>query len=315
MRIAITGGTGFVGRHLAEELVARGHEVVLIARGVDCRDASVHQLPHTHFFAADLSNADELARAFSACGGVAHCAGINREIGRQTYERVHVIGTQNVVRAARMAGVGKLALLSFLRARPHCGSGYHESKWAAEETVRRSGLDYTIFKAGVIYGCGDHMLDHLSHALHTFPFFALVGMKDKPVRPLAVQDLARVVAAALCDGRLSRQTVAITGPEEMRLGDAARRVGNVIGRHPLYFRIPIAFHRMLAFALERVMTIPLVSRAQVRILAEGIVDPWPPYEELPSDLVPATHFTDDQIRRGLPEPGPFAAGDLRCCTR
>ncbi|MGA2511365.1 MAG: NAD(P)-dependent oxidoreductase [Candidatus Acidiferrales bacterium] len=55
MRIAITGGTGFIGRHLARELVAHGHEVVLIARGLDRRDPSAYAIPNTHFFSADLS--------------------------------------------------------------------------------------------------------------------------------------------------------------------------------------------------------------------------------------------------------------------
>jgi nucleoside-diphosphate-sugar epimerase len=314
MRIAITGGTGFVGRHLAKELVARGHEVVLVARGLDRRDPSAYEIPNSQFFSADLSSIEELSRAFSACGAVAHCAGINRETGEQTYQRVHVEGTGSVIEACRRAGVGKVVLMSFLRARPNCGSGYHESKWQAEETVRSSGLDYTIFKAGVIYGQGDHMLDHLSHALHTFPLFALVGMEDKPVRPLAVEELVRVVAIALTESRLSRQTVAIMGPEQMPLGEAVRRVGQVIEKRPLYFRMPIAFHRMLALCLEAIMRIPLVSLAQVKILSEGIVDPWPPFEELPADLMPVIAFTDEQIRRGLPEPGHFGLRDLRCCA-
>ncbi len=315
MRIAITGGTGFVGRHLARELTARGHEVVLIARGTDRRDPSAFVIPSAQFFAADLSSVAELARAFSACGAVAHCAGINREIGSQTYRRVHIEGTRNAVEAARIAGVGKVALLSFLRARPNCGSGYHESKWAAEEIVRNSGLDYTIFKAGVIYGRGDHMLDHLSHALYTFPLFALVGMKDKPVRPLAVEDLARAVAASLTEDRLSRQTAAITGPETLPLGEAVRRVGRVIGQAPIYFRMPVTFHRWMAFCLEKAMKVPLVSLAQVQILSEGIVDPLPPCDELPADLMPRTRFTDEQIRRGLPEAGAFGFRDLRWCSR
>lgn len=312
MRVAITGGTGFVGRHLARALVARGHEVVLIARGFDRREPSAYEIPNTRFFASDLCDVDELARAFAACGAVAHCAGINREIGTQTYQRIHIEGTRNVVEGARSAGVGKITLLSFLRARPNCGSGYHESKWAAEEIVRSSGLDYTIFKAGVIYGCGDHMLDHLTHALHTFPVFGLVGFADKPVRPLAVEDLAAVLVAALTEDRLSRQTVAIMGPEQMPLSEAVKRVGRVLGKHPLYLPLPIAVHRLLGIIFEATMKIPLVSLAQVRILSEGIVDPCPPYQDLPSDLLPPTAFTDDQIRRGLPEPKSFSTGDLRC---
>jgi uncharacterized protein YbjT (DUF2867 family) len=314
MRIAITGGTGFVGRHLANALISSGHEVVLIARGLDDRGGSVQDWPNARFFATDLSNVSDLARAFAGCGAVAHCAGINREIGNQTYQRVHVAGTRHVVEAARLAGVGKIALLRFLRARPDCGSGYHESKWAAEEIFRKSGLDYTVLKAGVIYGRGDHMLDHLSHALFTFPVFATVGFDDKPVCPLAVGDLTRILKAILVEDRLSRQTVAVLGPEEMPLTEAVRRVAKVVGKRPLYVPMPVWFHYVLARLLEATMTIPLVSRAQVRILSEGIVEPLPACASLPGDLMPSTRFTDEQVRQGLPRPGAFSKRDLRCCS-
>ena len=185
MRIAITGGTGFIGRHLAQRLAAEGVEVVLLARS-DRKELNSRGMT---FVASDLSDAAVLRQAFAGCDAVAHCAGINREIGHQTYQRVHVEGTRNVIAAASDAGVKKVALISFLRARPNCGSAYHESKWAAEELVRTSGLDYTIIRASMVYGRGDHMLDHLSHALHTFPFFAMVGLKEKGIRPLAIEDL------------------------------------------------------------------------------------------------------------------------------
>jgi uncharacterized protein YbjT (DUF2867 family) len=314
MRIAITGGTGFVGRHLARELIASGQEAILIARGRDLRDESIYKLPGTSFFASDLSDPQELRKAFSGCDAVAHCAGINREIGAQTYQRVHIAGTRNVVEAARQAGVPKIVLLSFLRARPNCGSAYHESKWAAEEIVRGSGLDYTIFKAGVIYGRGDHMLDHLSHALYTFPIFGLVGMKEKPIRPMAVEDLVAAIVASIHDTRLSNKTVSITGPEEIALRHAVRRVAEVIHRNPLYLPTPIAIQKLIAWFAEQAMKIPLLSLAQLRILSEGIVEALPPCDALPADLLPSTRFTAEQIQKGLPEPGPFGLRDLRCCN-
>jgi len=312
MRVAITGGTGFVGRHLARELVARGHSVVLIARGKDLRDQSIYELSGTSFSRSDLSASQELLAAFSGCDAVAHCAGINREIGEQTFRRVHVDGTRHVVEAARAAGVPKIVLLSFLRARPTCKSAYHESKWSAEEIVRGSGLDYTIFKAGVIYGRGDHMLDHLSRALYTFPVFGLVGMKEKPVRPLAVEDLVSVILASFEDARLVNRTVSVTGPEELLMSEAVRRVGQVIQRNPLCVSIPMALQTVIAWIAELTMKIPLLSLAQLRILSEGLVDPLPPCEALPGDLTPRTPFTAEQIRKGLPEPGPFGLRDLRC---
>lgn len=312
MKIAITGGTGFVGKHLARKLVTEGHEVVLISRGLDQRDVSTQGLPGIRFQPIGTSDFTALTKAFQGCDAVAHCAGINREISQQTYQRVHIDGTQHVITAARAAGVKKITLMSFLRARPDCGSGYHESKWAAEEIIRNSGLDYTILKAGVIYGDGDHMLDHLSHAFYTFPVFAFVGFRDQLVRPCAIEDIVTIQHAALVQGRLTRETVAVTGPEELTLSNAVRRVAKVVGKHPFFFRAPLWFHYAFGWLLERVMTIPLIATAQVRILSEGVVIPLPYANELPEDLKPRIPFSEQQIRKGLTAPKGFGPQDCLC---
>src|SRR6478609_5292135 len=98
MRVAITGATGFVGSHLALRLVSEGHEVVRLAR---------RARPDEDVVVTPLDDADRLAETFSSCRAVAHCAGINRETGTQTYQRVHIDATRTVVEAARRAGVEK----------------------------------------------------------------------------------------------------------------------------------------------------------------------------------------------------------------
>jgi nucleoside-diphosphate-sugar epimerase len=311
MKIAITGGTGFVGGHLAARLVEDGVDVVTIGR--TRRQAAGGPAGRLPALPARVDDPDALAEAFAGCDAIAHCAGINRELGDQTFDRVHVDGTSAVIEAARRAGVRKIVFMSFLRARPNCGSPYHESKWTAEELIRDCGIDFTIMKSGMVYGRGDHMLDHLSHALHTFPIFATVGFREHPVRPLAIEDLVEVLRAAVMEDRLSRQTVAITGAEEMTLGEAVRRVARVVDRHPLMFPAPVWFHRLLAQVAEWTMKVPLVAKAQVRILSENVVEPLPFASVLPPDLMPRRRFTDEQIRSGLPQPGPFTCRDLRCC--
>ena len=311
MRVAITGGTGFVGGHLAKALSAGGHEVVVLARGVDRRPwaQEVIRLPGVTHVQVGIDDESALVEAFAGCDAVAHCAGINREIRSQTYETVHITGTANVVRAAEEAGVRRLALLSFLRARPDCGSGYHESKWAAEEIVRGSACEWTVLKPGMIFGRGDHMLDHLSHALYTFPIF--LGIGQRRIRPLAVDDVAMVLVAALVEGRLANQTVGLVGPSEIGFDEAARLVAQVIGKRRLFVRVPFVFHRLLASVAEGSMTVPLISHAQVQMLEEEVVEPLRAPDVLPEDLSPSTPFNEDSIRDGLPEPGPFTLADLR----
>jgi uncharacterized protein YbjT (DUF2867 family) len=298
MKFAVTGSSGFVGGHLSRLLATEGHELVLISRrnGID------------------VTNAGAMAQAFKGCQAVIHCAGINREIGKQTYSAVHVEGTRTVINCAERAGVSKVVFMSFLRARPDCGSAYHESKWAAEEIVRASTVDYTVVKAGMTYGRGDHMLDHLSHSLYTIPIFATVGIVEKPIRPLAIQDLLAVLRACAVDSRLSRQTVAVVGAEELLLSQAVHRVARILGKRVFVVRCPITIQRVLAQLFEWTMTIPLIAKAQVRILSEGVVEPATRCAPLPADLMPQQNFDERNIRAGLPPPGRFRVQDLRVCS-
>jgi uncharacterized protein YbjT (DUF2867 family) len=292
MRTAITGGTGFVGSHLAARLDPKDTVVISRRTGID------------------VENVDALAAAFAGCDVVVHAAGINREIGDQTFQRVHVDGTRAVVEAAQRAGVTRIVMVSFLRARPDCGSGYHESKWAAEELIRASGIDHTILKASMMYGHGDHV----SRAVKTWPVFATVGFRQRMVRPIPIDDFVDVLIAA-AEGRIAEPTIAVMGAEELPLGDAVKRIAGVVGRHPLYIAVPVWSIRILAQLTEWLMVVPLVAKAQARMLAEGVSEPAPWAPEAPVDIRPSNRFTEESIRAALPTEGPFGWNDLRVAHR
>ena len=292
MKVAITGGAGFVGRHLAERFDSTNVIAVSRRTGVDIDDV------------------EALTKAFDGCDVVAHCAGINREIGIQTYQKVHIDGTRAVVEAAQRAGVRRIVMLSFLRARPDCGSPYHESKWAAEELVRGSGLDYTILKAGMIYGHGDHLVDHVSHSVQTIPLFATVGFHEKSIRPIPVSEMVDVLVASI-EGKLPKSTVAVTGGEELMLSEVVHRVAQLVGRRVAIVPAPVWFIRALAQVTEWTMTVPLIAKAQARMLAEGVSEAAPPTPDLPNELRPNLPFSAVQIEAALPPRGGFGIRDLR----
>jgi nucleoside-diphosphate-sugar epimerase len=292
MKIAITGGAGFVGRHLAQRFAA--DDVVAVSRRTG----------------VDIDDLDALAAAFQGCEVVAHCAGINREIGKQTYQKVHVDGTRAVVEAAQRAGVKRIVMLSFLRARPDCGSPYHESKWAAEELVRASGLDYTILKAGMIYGHGDHLINHVSHSVQTIPLFATVGFHEKSIRPIPVSEMVDVLVASI-EGTLPKSTLAVVGGEELMLSEVVHRVAKLVGRRVVVVPAPVWFIRIVAQLTEWTMKVPLIAKAQARMLAEGVSEAAPLTPNLPGALRPTLPFSAAQIQAALPPRGGFGLHDLR----
>ncbi len=292
MRIAITGGTGFVGSHLAARMDPA--DVVVISRRTG----------------VDIDDADALATSFAGCDVVVHAAGINREIGDQTFHRVHVEGTRAMIEAAKRAGVKRIVMVSFLRARPDCGSGYHETKWAAEELIRQSGIEHTILKASMMYGHGDHMVDHVSRAVKTWPVFGTVGFHGRTVRPIPINDFVDVMVAA-AEGRIPDPTVAVMGAEELPLRDAVRRIARVVGKLPLFIPLPVWSIRILAQLTEWTMVVPLVAKAQAHMLAEGVSEPEPWAPEAPIDVRPSNPFSDDSIRDALPAAGRFGWSDLR----
>ena len=313
MRLAITGGTGFVGSQLVRRFDEGEHEFVLLARGEDHRNEDLLDRSDVQLFEAGVGDTPSLREAFTGCEVVAHLAGINHERGEQTYQSVHVDGTENVVEAAIEANVSKLVLTSYLRARPDCGCGYHESKWEAETIVRRSGLEYTVLKPGVIYGPGDQMTRSVVRALSTAPVFPRIGFGERSIRPVAIDDVVDVLCAAIVDRRLSNSTVPIVGPEELSVSELVKRIGETIDRRPLFVPVPVRMLLLGSRIQEAVLETPLVTTAGVRMLAEGPTAPVPASicDPLPKDLQATRSFSPERIEAALPRKEPIGLDDIR----
>ncbi|HLO15550.1 MAG TPA: NAD-dependent epimerase/dehydratase family protein, partial [Anaerolineales bacterium] len=280
MKIAITGGTGFIGRNLAHDLVSRGHEVIIITRGQYSRNTQ--PIEGATFVSQNINATDKLYDVFRGCEAVVHCAGTSVEDSKQTFQQLHVQGTRSAVIAAERAGVKKFVLVSYLNVRPNVKSEYHTTKWQGEEIVRSSKLNFTILKVGLVYGPGDHLLNNLSNLFRKLPIFAAVGIREKTVRLVAVEDLVEVIRVSLDEDRFARQTIAVLGPEEFPFSQAARRIAKAMGKPFLIvLPFPVFFHRVLAFFSERFMAKPLITKSQVQMLADGISQPTRESIQLP----------------------------------
>ena len=221
-KVLVTGGTGFVGRAVVGRLRALGFEVRLLSRSGRAGMALAARAG-CEVIPGDIGDRAALERACQGVDAVVHLVGIIAEKGRQTFERVHVSGTEHVVRAAEHAGVKRYIHMSALGCRAEAPSRYHRTKWEAEEIVRRSSLAWTIFRPSVIFGPGDGFVSRLAAflrppfswlQLHSFP---LIGGGESLLQPVAVEDVAQAFAAAIAHAGAVGQTYDLAGPERLSL--------------------------------------------------------------------------------------------------
>lgn len=153
MRLAITGGTGFVGSHLIETAVAAGHRVAALTRRPQPRTEGVDWIDGA------LDRPDSLGSLCANCDAVIHVAGvINGDA--QAFHQGNVVGTEAMIAAATAAGIGRFIHVSSLAAREPGLSAYGRSKCESEEPVIAACGDWTIIRPPAIYGPRDReMLD------------------------------------------------------------------------------------------------------------------------------------------------------------
>ncbi len=290
MRVAVTGGTGFIGGHLAACLARRGHDLVLIARGVDRSDHGLRLVAGSALVHASVIDGSRLRDAFAGCDAVFHLAGITAPRGAQTFEAVHVAGTAAAVEAARAVGVPRFAMVSSRFAAPDAPHPLFETKWRAEEIVRDAGIEHTILRSAAVYGRGDHVVNAVARAVTTRTVYPL-DLRRRLLRPLAVADLVTVLAASLDDSRLVRSTVTVEGPDEVAVADLVRVVAMALRRKPVCVRVPRWLHPF--------------DRGAIPVMVDGSAPPTAlptATATLPADLAPRIRFTVGAIVDSLPSP-------------
>jgi NADH dehydrogenase len=173
---------------------------------------------------------------------VIHLIGIIAETSTVSFEQAHVEATRNVLAAAKQAGVTRWIQMTAAGTRPHARSRYHITKWRAEELVRSSGLDWTIFRASLIYGCDerDRVLNLLRFAV-TLPAMPLLDGGSAMVQPVSVREVAHCLARAVASEASIGREFDLVGPEPISWRAMVFQVARSRGRDAVYEEFPILF--------------------------------------------------------------------------
>ncbi|WP_298436681.1 NAD(P)H-binding protein [Geobacter sp.] len=274
MKIFLAGGTGFVGGHLRRELLARGHTLrLLVHRRRDGTEQGVEQVE------GDVTRLDSFAPAVAGCDATVNLVGIIREFpGRgMTFEKLHVEATRNVVAAAKAAGVRRHLQMSALGTRSNATSRYHLTKWRAEEEVRGSGLDWTVFRPSIVFGPKDDFINKLAGYIRGYPAVPVIGDGKYRLQPVSADDVARCFALALEIPGTVGQTYELCGPERIAYNDLLDTIGRVLGKkHVAKIPNPLGIMKLVVPLLQGFSFFPITMDQILMLVEENIcASPWP----------------------------------------
>lgn len=265
MHIFLTGASGYVGTAVLDHLLAHGHTVT----------ALVHRRPPgkregVTYAQGSVVDQESLTRAMQGADAVVHLVGIIVEKPHRgvTFDRIHVEGTKNVLAATKSAGIRRYLHMSALGARPNATARYHQTKWAAEEAVRASGLDWTIFRPSLVAGPGNEVIKMLAGVLRFAPLFPVFGDGLYEMQPVPLETVAEAFAEALRRPETIGQTYDVAGRERIAYKEMLRTIASLLGRRPLLLPIPAGLIRAVVPVMQHMPGFPL-TKEQLIMLLEG----------------------------------------------
>lgn len=277
--ILVTGGTGFIGQVLIRHLVEDGRQVrTLIRPSTESPD-----LPRgvsVEVAISGIGDERNLRAAMVNVDTIYHLVGGEWEGVSADLYQIEIEGTKTLVEAAQDAGVKRIYYLSHIGADRASAYTVLKVKGIAEQLIRQSGIDYTIFRSGLVFGKGDSFTTAIASLLHfSLFYFPVPGNGKVLVQPIWVEDLATCLLWSLENTESRNHVYELGGPEYINIGEAILEVANKVGLKrsiahvvPSYLRIggiileylfphlPLSVYWLDYLSVDRTCAIDSVSR-------------------------------------------------------
>ncbi|MEI7815630.1 MAG: complex I NDUFA9 subunit family protein [Desulfuromonadales bacterium] len=289
MKIFVAGGTGFVGEHLVRELLKCGHSVRTLAHNRTANRGDIEQVT------GDITRVETFEQSVGGCDAVINLVGIIREFPARgtTFEMLHFQATKNLLEAATINGVSRYLQMSALGTRKSAVSLYHQSKWRAEEAVRKNGLEWTIFRPSLIFGPHDAFINMLAAQLRLAPVIPVIGSGSYRLQPIHVDDVVRCFVLALKMPETIGQTYELSGKDRLSYEELLDMIAAALGRsQPFKPHLPLALMKLIIPIMQKVPQFPITMDQLQMLLEESICS---------SEWQQAFGFEPRGLREGIAE--------------
>jgi len=300
MRLLVTGGTGFIGSHIIDELLSSRPEAE-----ISCMTRNPSKPTRwggrVRLIYGDVQSENSLLVSTSGIDVVIHCVQFENhpiENPRRglTYEEIDGKGTARLVEACLKNKVKRFIYLSGAGAAPGREEPWFKAKLMAEEAIKRSGIEYVIFRPSWVYGPGDRSLNRFIKIMRCSPLVPVLGGGENRVQPISVFDVAKVAASAVVKREATNRTFELGGPQVLTMNEVLRTAQRVLGVRRTFVHLPIGLVKAAAHLLQLMPGPPLTPGAVDFITMEVLVDPRPAIETFGVEF----ERLEDGLRRYLP---------------
>lgn len=276
MKIAVAGGTGFLGRYITQTLVSGGHEVTVLSRDPN-KVASIPQLRGTTSLRVDVTEPSSLFGKLTGVEGVVMAVQLPNYPVEQprkglTFDRYDRRGTEHLLHEATNAGVQRFAYISGAGADPLSNKTWYRAKGLAEVAIERSGISHFILRPSWAYGPEDKALNRFVAIARLSPIVPKPGVKPQRIQPVFVEDIALAMGRAFELDAAWGKTFEIGGPDVMTMDEVIRTLLEVMGKKRLLMPVPAALMKVGTAPLILLPTPPLTPSAVDFATQDGVVD-------------------------------------------
>jgi len=265
--IALFGGSGFLGRRVAQRLIAAGQRVRVAVRDPERARGLLRGggLEEAIVCRADVRAVDEVARAVEGADAVVNAVSAYVEAGGVTFEAVHERGAEAVARAAATAGAARHVLVSGIGADAAASSKYVRSRGRGEQLARQAFPGTTLVRPSAMFGPGDALTNTIAGLARVLPALPLIGSGRTRLQPVYVMDVAEAIARMLAEPATAGRTHELGGPAVYTLRELYTLILHLTGRRRLLLPVPLTLAGLLARAFECLPRAPLTT-GQVDLL-------------------------------------------------
>ncbi|HMH25419.1 MAG TPA: NAD(P)H-binding protein [Gemmatimonadaceae bacterium] len=265
--VLVTGAAGLVGIHTCRELSKKGWQVRALVRDPAKAAMALGQLP-VEFRVGDVRDASTLRSSLSGCGAVVHLAAIAIEKKGESYRESNTAATERLISAARAETVQRVIFMSQNGADSRSPYPFLRSKGVAQDSIKTSGLNWTILRPSVIFGPEDQFVNVLGRLIKLTPkVFPLPGGGSARFQPIAVDDVARVIRMALERKDTVHQSYDLGGAIPLTLLQMTERILTAMGTHRKIVPVPVKALRPVIALAQRLLPNPPVTPSLLDLLS------------------------------------------------